>query len=85
MAYDPASQCLSAYAPLGLVDADELPATCAPVCLTRADTLYVSEVCPPYPDQATLATPDDSADCTAALAALAGIGTDAGTCQGDAP
>jgi hypothetical protein len=82
MPFDAASKCLSAYVPLGLVDADALPATCAPVCLSLTGALYVSEVCPPYPAQATLVMPSDSADCKAALAL---IGTDGGACPADAP
>lgn len=76
MPFDSAAQCLGPYEPLGLVDAEELPANCQPVCLLREDTLYVSEVCPPYPAQATLLA-QDAPDC---VAALASFGMDGGSC-----
>ncbi|MEO6602410.1 MAG: hypothetical protein ABIQ16_21190 [Polyangiaceae bacterium] len=69
------AHCLEPYTPLGLVTAEELPATCGPVCITRDDTLYVSEVCPPYPDDTTVVSPHDSSDCAAALTL---IGVDGG-------
>jgi hypothetical protein len=79
MPVDTEQDCLGAYTALGLVDAEELPATCAPVCLMQDDTLYVSTVCGPYPDEATLVTPDDSSDCQSALALL--DADDGGACE----
>lgn len=81
MPFDSEAQCLGPYQPLGLVDADELPANCQPVCLLRQGTLYVSEVCAPYPAQATVVG-QDSADCVAALAIF---GMDGGSCAADKP
>lgn len=69
-AYDAEADCLEAYAPLGLVEADELPATCEPVCL-EGEALYVSTVCAPYPVTASQVTPEESTDCAKALDALA--------------
>lgn len=79
MPVDTAGHCLGAYAPLGLVQAAELPATCAPVCLLQDATLYVSTVCGPYPDQATLVSARDSTDCAAALALIDADG--GGACE----
>ena len=70
MRVDTDAHCLEPYAPLGLVTAEELPATCGPVCLTRDGTLYVSVVCPPYPAEAAVVSPDDSTDCSDALALI---------------
>jgi hypothetical protein len=79
MAYEPGGMCLDNYAPLGRVESVDLAGTCSPVCLSDgAGQLYVSTVCPPYPDGFT---PVDirSAGCASALAAL-----DAGTSCGAA-
>jgi hypothetical protein len=81
MPFDATQGCLGAYAPLGLVEADELPATCAPVCLLQSDALYVSTVCAPYPAEATVVSPSDSSDCESALAVLEMDG--GGACQTD--
>ena len=70
-AYDREAQCLSADAPIALVEAEDLSATCAPACLELRDELYVSTVCPPYPTDSVLLTTEESADCAAALSALA--------------
>jgi len=69
-AYDPSARCLADYAPLGLVQAGDLGASCDPVCLQVGDALYVSTVCPPYPASASSLAADDPT-CRAALAALA--------------
>jgi hypothetical protein len=63
--------CLEGYVPVAIVYADRLPADCEPVCLRLNRALYVSSVCAPYPEQAQLESAEDSADCAAALAALA--------------
>jgi hypothetical protein len=62
--------CLEAYAPLGLVEAEDVGSLCDPVCLSQDEELFVTTVCPPYPAQATVDAPD-SDDCAAALAAPA--------------
>jgi hypothetical protein len=67
---DTEAHCLEPYAPLGLVNAEELPATCGPVCLTLSGALYVSAVCPPYPNEATVVSPQGSKDCADALALI---------------
>jgi hypothetical protein len=69
--YDASAGCLGEYAPLGLVQATELEATCTPVCLRVADELYTSSVCAPYPLEASVESGADSPGCRAALAALA--------------
>ena len=79
MPVDTAADCLGPYAPLGLVEAEELPATCAPVCLTRDGTLYVSEVCAPYPAEATFVRSDESTECAGALALIDADG--GGACE----
>jgi len=79
MPLDTEHGCLGTYAPLGLVDAEELPATCAPVCLAQVDTLYVSTVCAPYPDTADVVSPSDSQECKNALALL--DAADGGACE----
>jgi hypothetical protein len=81
MPVDTAGHCLGTYAPLGLVQAEELPATCDPVCLLRDATLYVSTVCGPYPDEATLVSARDSTDCADALALLDADG--GGACEAE--
>ena len=79
MPVDTAAHCLGAYTPLGLVQAEELPATCRPVCLSRDGALYVSEVCAPYPAEASLVSPADSSDCADALALIDADG--GGACE----
>jgi hypothetical protein len=69
-AFDPEAGCLAAYAPLGLVEAEELASTCAPVCLRLGESLYVSNACPPFPTEATSEAPDPESECAAALEAL---------------
>lgn len=70
-AYDREAHCLSADAPIGLVESEDLSATCEPVCIELEAGLYVSTVCPPYPAGSVLLNAKDSADCEAALTALA--------------
>jgi hypothetical protein len=69
--YDPAVACLGEYESIGLVEADELPASCEPTCLAVSETVYVTTLCAPYPDLATPLTADESEDCAAALQAEA--------------
>lgn len=69
-AYQPDDGCLGGYEPVGLVEADELGASCEPVCLRLGDTLYLSTVCPPYPSEAGLEDAEASPDCAAALGLL---------------
>ena len=70
-AYDREKRCLSADAPIGLVESDDLKATCEPVCIELQGELYVSTVCPPYPADSALLAAEASPDCAAALTALA--------------
>jgi hypothetical protein len=70
-AYDRGAHCLSADAPIGLVESEDLKATCQPVCIELGGELYVSTVCPPYPADSVLVRAEDSTDCAAALTALA--------------
>lgn len=67
--YDPEGGCLGEYEAIGLVEADSLSASCEPVCLEWSGTLYVSTLCAPYPDLATQLSPEEDADCAAALLA----------------
>jgi len=69
-AYDVEVGCLETYAPLGLVEAEDVGAECDPVCLLLDDTVYVSTVCAPYPAETSLEDPAESPECVAALAAL---------------
>ena len=69
--YDAEAACLGEYEAIGLVEADDLPANCAPTCLAAADTIYVTTLCAPYPDLATPLTAEESEDCAAALLAEA--------------
>lgn len=69
--YDADAACLGEYEAIGLVEADELPANCAHTCLSVSETVYISTLCPPYPDQATPLTAAESEDCAAALQAEA--------------
>lgn len=57
--------------PLAVVYADSLRADCEPACLRLNELLYVSVVCPPYPEQAQVETAETSPECAGALAALA--------------
>jgi hypothetical protein len=70
-AYDRGAQCLAADTPIGLVESEDLKATCEPVCIELRGELYVSTVCPPYPADSVLVAAEDSTDCAAALTALA--------------
>lgn len=81
MAVDTAAHCLGPYAPIGVVDAEVLRATCEPACLTLNDTLYVSELCAPYPAEAALVSADDSPDCAEALALVGADG--GGACEAE--
>jgi hypothetical protein len=77
--YRPDAACLEPYIALGLVQADTLASTCEPICLRVAEDLYVSPVCAPYPIEASLEAPEQSADCAAAQAAqVGGVTCDAG-------
>lgn len=69
--YDAEAQCLGEYEAVGLVEADSLSAACGAVCLEMSGTLYVSTVCPPYPDTATALGPEEDEACAAALLAEA--------------
>jgi hypothetical protein len=60
--------CIETYAPLGLVEAEDLSSLCEPVCLSEGEELYVSTVCAPYPLEASV-EPLDSEGCAAALVA----------------
>jgi hypothetical protein len=63
--------CVEGSVPLAVVYAGSLRAQCEPVCLRLNEQLYVSIVCPPYPEQAQLETAETSPECAGALAALA--------------
>jgi hypothetical protein len=81
--YHAEEPCVAASVAIGLVQADELESTCAPICLLLDETLYVSVVCAPYPARSTRLTPEDSADCALALTlleshSLCGVARDAG-------
>lgn len=65
--YEADAACVEAYVPIAVVYAEELRATCEPVCLLQDDQLYVSSVCAPYPDRAEILAAEDSAECAAAL------------------
>jgi hypothetical protein len=70
--YRPGAVCLEPYRAIGLLlEAGRLASACAPVCLAVGTDLYVSSVCAPYPDQASVVNPETSPVCRAALAALA--------------
>lgn len=64
------ASCLDPYAPIGLVQAEALDATCPGVCLQQGAELYVSSVCGPYPSTMQVLDPLESADCADALALL---------------
>ena len=67
--YVAGSGCLQDYAPLGLVVAGDLPANCAPTCLSVGGQVYVSTVCPPFPAEATVLD-TSTTDCQQAIAEL---------------
>ena len=67
--------CLDPYAPIGLVQADELGANCDPVCLERSGDVYVSTVCAPYPSTTQLLDPAESPECGAALSLMGAGGS----------
>jgi hypothetical protein len=60
--------CLETYAPLALVEAEDVGSLCDPLCLSQNEELFVTTVCPPYPAEAVIEAPD-SAGCATALAA----------------
>jgi hypothetical protein len=62
--------CIAGSVPIGVVQADELASTCAPVCLLLDESLYVSVVCAPYPSRAAIIVPEDSPECASAIAIL---------------
>jgi hypothetical protein len=68
--YLPEEACVAGSVPIGVVQADELASTCAPVCLLLDEALYVSVVCAPYPARADIVAPEDSAECALAIALL---------------
>jgi hypothetical protein len=63
--------CVERSIVIAVVHADELPATCAPVCLSFEGALYVSTLCAPYPARAAVIAPEEDPVCPAAIAALA--------------
>ncbi|MFZ5892302.1 MAG: hypothetical protein ACOY0T_14685 [Myxococcota bacterium] len=65
-ASDMGGGCLDAYAPIALVEADELSADCDPICLVQGEALYVSTVCAPYPSSFEEVLPEASAECVRA-------------------
>jgi hypothetical protein len=66
--YHADANCLDAYEPIGLVDADELGAACPGVCLREASgALYVSTLCPPYPSTFEVVEPAMGSDCVSAV------------------
>lgn len=67
--------CLDPYAPIGLVQADDLGATCDAVCLERSGDVYVSTVCAPYPSTTRVLEPTESPECEAALSLLGAGGS----------
>ena len=71
-AYDRDARCLDPDEPIGLVEAEELRATCPPVCIELRAKLYVSTICPPFPADSVLLTANESADCGGALSAFSG-------------
>jgi hypothetical protein len=90
-AYRADATCLEAYTAIGRVEANDLGASCTPVCLLLGDGVYVSTVCPPYPSIAALTDPATSPDCGAALELLdaevfcedSGVGDATGDAGGD--
>lgn len=86
-AYDADNDCIEAASSLALVEESSVSANCSAVCLDFNDTLYVSTLCPPYPDGATKLSPADSAACNAALAVyseyLADDAHEAGSCDSE--
>ncbi len=79
--YDAEGECIEGSSALGLVTADELAATCEPLCLEFDGELYVSAICPPYPGEASVVEPTES-DCAAALALFA-LADGAGLCEAE--
>lgn len=67
--YHVEASCLDPYAPIGLVRADALDATCPGVCLEQDGQLYVSNVCPPFPSTAQVLD-EPTPTCEQALALL---------------
>jgi hypothetical protein len=66
--FDETLGCVEAYAPIDRVEGDRTSSTCPPLCVRIKDTLFLSNVCPPFPGGAELLEPDDPT-CGAALAA----------------
>ena len=81
MPVDTEGHCLGPYAPIGVIDAQDLPATCEATCLTLNDTLYVSEVCAPYPTDVTVVSAVDSPVCAEALTLSSADG--GGACESE--
>jgi hypothetical protein len=76
-------QCLQPSTGLDLISGPATGNNCGPACLTETTpggpVVYVSTVCPPYPQGASIEAPDAALDggdpCVAAFSALAGGAT----------
>lgn len=64
--YDDANACLDDYTAVERVPGEGVSVRCAPACLAVRDVLYVSPVCPPFPDIA-VAVDESDPRCKAAL------------------
>ncbi|HEY2511893.1 MAG TPA: hypothetical protein VGI39_13585 [Polyangiaceae bacterium] len=74
MLYEPARDCLDPSTSVAFIDTPDGSLECAPTCLvlsappaTPTEKVYVSTMCPPYPD--TLDSTEADPTCPAALAA----------------
>ena len=68
--FDTGRACLNPYAAIDIVSGPDGDSRCSPVCLVGNAAVYVSTVCPPYPDPVNWDTSGKSASCEGALAAF---------------
>jgi hypothetical protein len=69
--FDPVNNCLGPYQALDVVSGGNGASNCAPVCLVSSGMVFVSTVCPPFPDPTAWDTSGQNGNCPNALSAFA--------------
>jgi hypothetical protein len=69
--FDPVNLCLGPYQAVDVVSGGTGQSTCAPTCFVNGTSVYVSTVCPPFPDPTMWDESGENPACPAALSAYA--------------
>jgi hypothetical protein len=73
--FDTTNLCLGPYQAVDVVSGGSGASTCAPKCFVNAGAVYVSTVCPPFPDPTVWDESGLDPNCPAALSAFARMDT----------